>query len=200
MCALLGYSFPPFSSLFLPVLFNSEPPFPSWLVSFPAVIFRAKERVDFSRRVTVAGDAAVYTRKVSLCVTRLGPWRGSEHHAAARGQISRCCCLLLVKLDLNQPLNFTVYLHIFLFLPGTLFLFFLIQVTLVNNIIFLLLYTLPRAYHPMFIFHPSPCSWPFLLNLLSFPLSLPPLVTIALFSVSTCFCSACSFILFLFVY
>lgn len=174
MCALLGYSLPPFSCPFLPVLFSSEPRFPSWLVYLSQLWYSELESVwAFHEELQyVAADAALHTWKVSLCITQLVPWRGSEYHAAAQGQISRCCCLLQVKRVLNQPLNFTVYLHILPFLLGTLF-FFLIEVTLINNIIFLLLYTLPRAYHPVFIFHPSPCSWPFLLNLLSLPLSLP---------------------------
>ena len=174
MCALLGYSFPPFSSHFLSVLFNSEPWFPSWLVYLSWLWYsELKSMWTFHEESQyVAADAAVHTWKVSL-LTQLVPWRGSEYHAAVRGQISRCCCLLLVKPVLNQPLHFTVYLHILPFLPGTLFFFFLIEVTWINNIILLFLYTLPCACPPMFIFHPSPCSWPFVLNLLSLPLSLP---------------------------
>lgn len=96
VCALLGYSLPPFSCHFLPVLFNSEPQFPSWLVYLSRLWYSELKACGlFTKSYIMAADAAVHTWKGSLCITQLVPWR--LWVSCCWEQISRCCCLLQVK-------------------------------------------------------------------------------------------------------
>lgn len=75
------------------------------------MVFRAEEGVDLYWAATVCSS-----RHRCACLEcndwcyRVSALKGiCEHHGAIGGRTSRCCCFLLVKQDLNQLPNFTVY-------------------------------------------------------------------------------------------